>query len=290
MHDLYADPAMRRHIAHLLDVVFGKLGERIAIAEGLGASWYEVSTPFVALSDGTPIAHVGVIEFPLVFEGERRTVAGVHGVCTHPDHRGRGHIRRLLRDALAHIDARGLATAQLTTDSPGIFTSAGFRDAPMTRFEIAPVPRRRDLPPLRKLDAVNDADVALLWRLLGSRAPVSRRLGVVEPGWLLVINEVLVTAGLERIFVADDLDAALVCVLSDDTLRVYDVVAAELPPLDELLARLPLSHRRVELWFTPDRFDVDVRARHAETDDHLMVRGPYPPESTAFYLPPTAHC
>ena len=52
---------------------------------------------------------------------------------------------------------------------------------------------------MTRLRHTSAADVALLWRLLRTRAPVSARLGVVEPGWLFVIDEVFAQRNLERV-------------------------------------------------------------------------------------------
>ena len=284
---MYEDPAFRRSVHTLFDTVWKHLTPRIALAARAGADWHAVSAPFVEMEGSTAVAHVGVIEIPLVLDGTPTTVAGVHAVGTHPEHRKKGHITRLLGRALAHVEERGLATAQLTTASPRVFTPSGFRDLPMTRFEVAPVARSETT--LRQLSIHSDADRELLWRLLRHRTPVSHRLGVVEPGWLFVIDEVLASSGFSRLYAADDLDTVVALSLTGDTLTVLDVVARELPPIEELLARVPFDFRRVLLSFCPDRFDTQVIATHpGDADEHLMVRGPY--TAGPLYLPPLAHC
>ncbi len=285
----YQDPTFRSRVHKLFDSVWKHLSPRIALAQRAGADWHAVSTPFVEMEGDQAVAHVGVLEIPLVLAGTPTTVAGVHAVGSHPDHRRRGHIRRLLARAVRYIEERGLATAQLTTAVPEVFTGSGFRDVPMTRFEVAPV--AASAKKLRRLDIHSDTDRETLWRLLGRRTPVSHHLGVVEPGWLFVIDEVLVSSGFTRLYLAEDLDVIAVCSGDGDLLTIHDIVARELPPLGEILARAPFDYRRVQLLFTPDRFDVNVIATHPSgPDDHLMVRGPYPPESRPFYLPPLAHC
>ena len=42
---------------------------------------------------------MGVLEIPLVLEGKRVLVGGIHAVGTHPDHRGQGHYRRVMEEA-----------------------------------------------------------------------------------------------------------------------------------------------------------------------------------------------
>src|SRR6185295_16167795 len=68
--------------------VWPKILPAVALADSLGFSWAEVSTPFVHYAGDRAVAHVGVIELPLVIGGRQRMVASIHGVCTDPDHRG----------------------------------------------------------------------------------------------------------------------------------------------------------------------------------------------------------
>jgi predicted N-acetyltransferase YhbS len=288
----YEDTERRRRIFALFDPVWGDLSQRIELAAALGAHWTDVSTPFVALAGDEVVAHVGVIAIPLVLDGTRTTVAGIHGVGTHPAHRGRGHIRRLLDEALAFCDER-FEAAQLTTSVPEVFRPHGFRSIPQHRFEVA-VPAAREGAGMTGLHHTNAADVTLLWRLLQTRAPVSSRLGVVEPGWLFVIDEIFAQRNLERVHYIPELDAAVVLEIDGPMVRLYDLVAPRLPRLDAVLRRLPAGVQRAELYFTPDALDGAevLSVEPAWPEDHVMVRGPYAPERSGlpFILPALAHC
>ncbi|WP_437769520.1 hypothetical protein WMF27_07940 [Sorangium sp. So ce281] len=117
----------------------------------------------------------------------------------------------------------------------------------------------------------------------GSRhAPASTKLGVTGPAAVFVVDE------LDRpLFYAEDLDAIVSLESVGDVLCLYDVVAAELPPLDEILRRLPAPVRRVELFACPDALGmVGTAEPHVSMDGddagggagavRLMVRGPFP--------------
>jgi hypothetical protein len=115
---------------------------------------------------------------------------------------------------------------------------------------------------------------------------------VCEPGWLLVIDEVLARHGFGRLHYAEELDLIVVYELSKDgELHVLDVVAPVLPPLDDVLACLPQGHPTARLLFTPDRFTPDVVATEpAWPDFHVMARGPYMDGDAPYVLPELAHC
>jgi hypothetical protein len=144
---------------------------------------------------------------------------------------------------------------------------------------------------MRQLSGDVAEDVAILWRLCQSRSPISHHLGVVEPGWLLVIDEVLASWGLKSLYYAADLDAIVALEIKGGAVQLYDVIAAELPPLGEIAARIPGDFDRLEIYFTPDRFAASIiDEREASPGDHLMVAGRYPIEGSKLALPLLAHC
>jgi len=110
-------PAVDPGVAALLDRGWPALPPAITRAGALGFHWTAVSTPFVHRDDGRVVAHAGVIEQPLIVAGERRWVGFIHGVCTDPAHRRRGHAHALMEAALAHCRERS-ATQVLTTQIP----------------------------------------------------------------------------------------------------------------------------------------------------------------------------
>jgi hypothetical protein len=84
-------------------------------------------------------------------------------------------------------------------------------------------------------------------------------------------------------------------------LRLFDVVGTHVCSLGALLERIAEPLDRVEIYFSPDRLEVDARPERAVfTDDAdaaggegasvLMVRGPFAPEHEPFMMPRSARC
>lgn len=287
---MLAGPEHRASLRRLFDAVWERLTPRIDLAASLGASWFDRSTAFVALADGEVVAHVGLLPIELILEGDPVTVAGIHAVGTHPDHRGRGHCRALLEEALAFADTR-YPLAQLTTEVPRVFRRHGFRSVPQWTWTVPLPPHRRG--GFSPIDHHLPDELDRLWHTLSERTPISHRLGVVEPGAHFIIDEVLYARGLSRVQFCPRLETYVVLESRDERLRLIDVVARRLPRLEDLLVELSLSpHTSIELAFTPDRFGVEVAPRAGAYDDlHVMVRGDYPPEDEGpFTLPELAHC
>jgi hypothetical protein len=181
----------------------------------------------------------------------------------------------------------------LNTGQPELYTPFGFRHVPEHRFVVdrdgtaSPTP---SVERFRRLDSSDPADRKCLRTLLEERTPVSRRLGVVAETAAFAFNECL----RPPVFSAE-LDAVVCFEHDETTLRLYDVVARRLPSLDQIVARIDRVDpppRRVELYFAPDRIAPSARPEpHVlHGDEHLMVRGPFPPEGEPLMLARPARC
>jgi len=277
------------YLESLLDDVWPGIGARIGLAASLGFPWADISTAFVRLEGRRPIAHVGLIEIPMVIAGGRRAVGGVHAVCTDPGRRGQGHCRALMEDALAACRGR-YETLVLYTAIPELYARFGFRRVAEHRFvRRLGAPASAAGPAPRRLSGESTGDVALLRRLLASRAPVSSRLGVLGPPALFVLAEVFATGGLARLHYHEDLDVVTVHEIAGGTLRLLDVVGASIPPLSALLERVGAGVDTVVCEFVPDALGGGFEAEPAGQGD-LMVRGELAVEGTPFAVPPLARC
>lgn len=282
MHADYAgDPTLLRRVYDLYELVWPGMGARAESARGWGMRW-EVSTPFLHCEGERVIAHVGVLDMQLVVAGTPLRVGGIHAVSTHPEHRGRGHCRALMEEAVAWCDQR-YGTLLLTAGEPAIYERFGFRVVPEHRF--AGKIGGSGGSGLRRLDRASGADGELLLRLLDTRAPVSRRLGIVRDRAIFLFD-----TATWPLHYAEGLDAVVAYAVKEGTLRLYDVVAERTPALDRVLALVPEPFERVEVYFAPDDESRLTPEPHPlGPDDHLMIRGPWLLREPAM-LPVPARC
>ncbi len=272
-----SDPAEREAILRLLGATWPRLARAIARAVAWGADWYQLSTPFLSRGqDGELRSHVGVWPVALAAGGRPLAVAGVHAVCTHPAHRGRGHLRPAMAEALAWLDARW-ETAVLWTDRPELYRRYGFRVRRELRFRGAlPAPRTLASPG-RPLDLDRAEDLALLRQALGARAPVSAHPAARDRGdHFLVDLAIRCESDPEAppLQLLPDLGCVAAWRRRRGRLVLEDVVAREVPPLRALAARLAGEAREVEVLFTPDRLDAPWLAPSPRPPPEvLMERG-----------------
>ena len=79
----------------------------------------------VADETGAFIAHVGAHEKTVRAAGKTYRIAGIAEVCVHPDHRGQGLVRTMLRQAHRGLARRGFDFAVLFGD-PKVYASSGY--------------------------------------------------------------------------------------------------------------------------------------------------------------------
>jgi predicted N-acetyltransferase YhbS len=281
------DPDFRSETLELLGRMWTKLPSAVERARASGADWFDVSTPFVEYEAGRIVAHVGVLEIPVVLDGERRTIAGIHAVCTHPEHRRRGHMHAAMQRALAWVDAR-YETALLWANDPGIYGRFGFRACEESMFvgpvQGGPASRLRSL----MLDQVDD--VAFLREGLANRKAVSRTIATHEPGWLALLDLALWKPGPNLAYLPD-LECIVAYAVRERFLDLYDVIAREIPTLADIAARLGERIDTAIVYFSPDLLAAPgMVAEPTVLIDSLMVRGRWPLHDRAFAFSPLGRC
>lgn len=280
------DATLSKQLFNLLEVVFPEIGISNAAecARRLGASWEAASTPFIR-HDGIVITHVGVVEIPMQLMGERVIVAGIHGVCTHPEFRRRGYYREVMTEVLDYCDGR-YKTQILTTAQPELYEPFSFRVVE-EHFFITRCTLKSGSNGFRLLNFADANDLKLLHRLLETREPVSNILGVVQEKALFCVNE-----GRNTLHYAPDLDVLVVMEIEDTKLKLFDLIGAKICTLNDIIARIPQPVQEVEIYFSPDRLNANVQAfpHIFDGDSLLMVRGAFAAADEQFMLPRSARC
>jgi predicted N-acetyltransferase YhbS len=284
-------------LAGLFGRVWPALPGAIARAERLGFSWAAVSTPFVRREGDRVIGHAGVVELALVVGGGLRRLGSVHAVCSDPERRGRGVGRALMEELLAGCAGR-FDTLVLTTAIPDFYRRFGFEPVGEHAFVRALPPARRASAPRGRVLTEAADDVALLRRLLASRAPVSERIGALDGDVVFVIALLLTWGDFSRVHYHADLDVVTVHEVRERTLVLYDVVGAVIPPLSALARAIGADTDRVMTFFVPERlgkafqaepWDAARAAAHGDAwFAGLMVRGPLQLGDAPLMLPPLA--
>jgi predicted N-acetyltransferase YhbS len=80
----------------------------------------------IGVLDGEVVAHVAALPYILRYGAATVTFGGVGGVCSHPDHRGKGYVAAVMRDAIPYMQARGDHLSLLVTGWADLYTRFGY--------------------------------------------------------------------------------------------------------------------------------------------------------------------
>jgi hypothetical protein len=206
-------------------------------------------------------------------------------VATHPGYRRRGYYRQLMNEVIEHCAPR-YETVILTTEHPEYFAPFGFRILQEHLCTVRCV-AQSNVEGFRLLDTRDAGDIALLRRLLETRAPVSQVVGVVNEKAVFCFNE-----GSRPLHYAADLDVIVCMELEGARLKLFDIVGPHMPPLAAVRERIPQRLEEIAICFSPDRLGVEAESTPYLFDhdgpSYLMARGPFAAEGRPFTLPRSA--
>jgi hypothetical protein len=149
--------------------------------------------------------------------GQTIRVGGIHAVGTRPEYRRRGYYRQVMTEVLQHCAPR-YHTLLLTTGQPALYEPFGFRMLQEHIFTV-PCASPGGVQGFRSCDPHAPSDLRLLDRLLETRLPVSKILGVVQEKGVFSFN-----ARNHSLYYAPDLDVVVSCAIEDTRLKLFDIV------------------------------------------------------------------
>ncbi len=258
------DPAARRALSGFLGRIHGLDLDRWDEA----GFWDPRYRPFSFFDGGEVVSNVCVYSMRMVIDGARIDVAQISGVGTDPDRRQRGLNGELTRRALAWADARHAFT-YLFADAEAVpyYERRGFRALAEARVRI-PAPRCAPRPGARPVAPTAPS----LFDAFRRRAPVSQRLGVLEPR-LGVFHALCGLLG--ELVAVDELDTVVGLRRGDGEITITDVVAPNVPTFADLFPFLSAGEADVVFAFEPDSLGVTGGERIPH-DGSAFVRGPCP--------------
>lgn len=112
----------------------------------------------------TPVAMLQLIPTALRVGETAQPACYVYGVCTHPDYRRQGRMRRLLDTAHRELEERGVHYAFLKPENPAVYEPFGYRITARQRVTTASFPEVPaaicDTPGLAALNAIYERATA----------------------------------------------------------------------------------------------------------------------------------
>jgi GNAT superfamily N-acetyltransferase len=263
----FADPAGWHALADLLQDTFHIDIRALDNLGGMEPS----SMPFGWFdAQGVCAANFSAFSMPTMISGQRRKVAALQSGAVRPEHRGKGLYRDLMQRAFAWIDAEGFELSILYTDKPAMYEPYGFKTVPLHKFS-GPVPMAGAAARARLLSMDDEADVALLTRLIKGRAPASALFSPLSHPAMFLVNAFW-DRGIS-LSLLEDYDAVIAWRMGEGgVFQLLDIVAKAIPPMSAVTASLNVNAASAEAFFSPDLLDWDASAVIDQNRLPFMVR------------------
>lgn len=130
---------------------------------------YTLDHSRVIFADGRIVAHLRIWDRALRVRGAELLAAGIGSLCTHPDYRGRGYAKALMRDSEEYFFTAGYDMGLLfSIIGTPFYQAQGWIPIPLPTFEFGSVSARPMPAAVRRLDAAQDLeDVQALYEAHG---------------------------------------------------------------------------------------------------------------------------
>jgi GNAT superfamily N-acetyltransferase len=282
--DYFSDPAGWRALVDLLQDTFHI---DIGVLDGLGGM-EPSSMPFGWFdADGVLVANLSAFSMTMMVNGKRLRVAALQSGAVRPAFQGKGLYRDVVRKAFGWIDRQAFDLSILYTDKPAMYEPYGFKTVPIHKF-TGPAPMTGAAGPVRLLNMDEYDDVALVTRLINSRAPASALFSPLSHPAMFLVN-----AFWDRsisLSLLEELDAVIAWRMGKGgAFQLLDIVCETMPPMSDVVSPLCSSAASVECFFSPDLLDWRGAAVIDENRLPFMARGDLPLlPSQPFALTPMA--
>ncbi|MBS4178634.1 GNAT family N-acetyltransferase [Lederbergia citrea] len=248
--------------------------------------WNETYEPYTYFASEKAIANVSMFSMPLLVEGKIIKAAGIQSVMSHPDYRGKGLMKQLFTKMLETIDEE-YDCMLLMTDNPKLYIPFGFRELQQSYFS-ARIFHEKKTSTLKKLDFFSRDDLKLIQTLMGERQPLSRRFWPLAYDSSFYLN-MYHSYFNKNLYYSKELGAIMIFEVNEETCRLYDVIAKEIPALEELVSHIPEQFINIQCYFCPDQFkSVNWKPEAPTSKAKLMLRGDLSIINQPIKLPITA--
>jgi GNAT superfamily N-acetyltransferase len=247
-HDFVSDRGSRTALNDFLIEIHGL--DLTLWDERIG--WDPDFVPFSFFDGDSVVATTCIYSLDMIVRGEWCRVAQISSVGTRESLRGRGLNAELTRRAMEWVAERGHRGTFLFSDEDavGFYAKQGFVERPEWKHRVVVTSSSR--PAFRVLEY--DRDEKLIRRLVETRTPVSKVLGVKAPK-LELFHLLYENAGELRY--VEELDLLVAVEQEDGVLSVYDLIGPDLPTWAEIEPLVIGSDTRSVLFeVTPDRLGL----------------------------------
>lgn len=242
--------------------------------------WDEAYTPFSYFKDGQVISNVCVYLLDAVINGASTRVAQISGVGTLEVWRRQGLSRSLTQAALEWATGK-YAGLFLFADEEAIpyYQQTGFTEFPEYLEWVTAIPSVRRSG-LKQLTPKQPSDLKKIIKLAASREPISNRFSVLNHR--LLGFHALYTLH-DCAYEIQDLNLILFYRRDEEKIVIYDILAPQIPPFEEIYPYLAEpTDRQIEFRFFTDKLSIANVQQRELVGDNAFTLGSFPVKNVVF--------
>ncbi|MGM0884974.1 MAG: GNAT family N-acetyltransferase [Bacillota bacterium] len=225
------------------------------------------------VSDNEIISNISVSKMDLVINGVTRKAIQIGTVMTHPEHRGKGLSKQLMKYVLeTYENTCDLLFLFANSTVLDFYPKFGFETLPEFQFFIDVNVSLTKEVSLDRLISSREEDWNLIKHMIQSRRPVSQRFGVINNQGLF--NFYAINVFPECLFYSKTDDAIIVFENEGELLHLYDVVSEKQIDIGDLISRISTKQtRKIRFHFTPDQLiDKAYMEPFDQKEDVLFIK------------------
>jgi len=241
--------------------------------ESLGY-WDEAYTPFSLFQGEEIVSSVCIYSLDASIRQKETKIAQISGVGTLPEWRRKGLNRQLTEAGLkwAQNDHKGVF---LFSDEMAIpfYSACGFE--PIEEYvEFTGVKAAKRKAGAVKLNPDNKKDLERIYQFAKDRAPISKKLSVLNPK--LLMFHALYTLR-DHLYEIPDLDCLVFFKKEGSCIKLFDIVGQRIPEFDKLYPYIADEDDRiVEFYFFADKLDLKTSGKRPLYGCNAFVKTPFP--------------
>lgn len=279
---------MTEHASYLslLEESFPGIKNTITHCKKLGFPW-ESGKLFIKKEKNIDISHVGFFECSVLIENQYHKIGALHAICTKSTHQGQGLASQLIKEALSWAKLRSECVI-LFTDIPIFYEKLSFQRIQEYRFHLN-LKHPKGSTSLTAMTTPKDDSLFL--HCFQNRAPLSNRFWIKDNGLIASFNALFSTyPHYKYLYYSEKINGFISWFIEDKTLHLLDIIASQIPSLDQILDHLPTPIEKIYFYFSPDRLtQIATPEPYLYDSGHLMVHGAFPC-SNPFMISPLSRC
>ncbi|MFQ5607534.1 MAG: GNAT family N-acetyltransferase [Candidatus Zixiibacteriota bacterium] len=248
--------------------------------------WDNDYRPCCYFAGESMVSNVCLYSMDMIVNGKPLRAGQISAVGTHLDFRRRGLSYDLTQKALRQAsDSYDFYFLYADTDARRLYEKCGFRSVEQFKCAID-APSVNSQRGAVRLNTNEKDHVALIWRLVSEREPVSLTLGCLNSKlfmfWILCYLH-------DCIYHIPELDVLIVTKMDGGVVTVYDIIGSRIPPFADIYPYIKSeSDRSVEFLFMTDRMQLESERLVKVADSGAYVMGDFELEGRKFLFPFTS--